>query len=88
MPETRSLLPRIRTSFTVVIVAGLPFGSANAHWGHLGELAGHAHIAGVALAGLAVVLGAGLALKGKGQVDETAGDAEADTETEGEPVNG
>ena len=58
MPETRSLLPAFgRVSRHHC--GWLLFGSANAHWGHLGELAGHAHIAGVVLAGLAVVLGAG-----------------------------
>ncbi len=35
-------------------------GSAVAHWGHLGDLAGHGHLAGAALAGAAAVLATGL----------------------------
>lgn len=35
-------------------------GPAVAHWGHLGDLAGHGHLAGAVLAGAAAVLAAGL----------------------------
>ncbi len=31
-----------------------------AHWGHLGDLAGHAHIAGVVFGGVSAALAAGL----------------------------
>ena len=35
-------------------------GPAIAHWGHLGDLAGHGHLAGAVLNGAAAVLAAGL----------------------------
>ena len=35
-------------------------GPAVAHWGHLGDLAGHGHLAGAVLAGAAAVLAVGL----------------------------
>ena len=51
-------------SLAVMIVTthgGLMSGPAMAHWGHLGDLAGHSHIAGVVFGGVAAALAAGLA---------------------------
>ena len=52
---------------TVFAAAVMITGPAGAHWGHLGDLAGHAHLAGAVLAGEAGVLAAGLiATRGNG----------------------
>ena len=88
MLEIRSFFLRHRVTFTSCVMGILPISAAQAHWGHLGDLAGHAHVAGVALAGIAVVLGAGLAVKGKKKSDDASDAAEAEPEMEIEPANG
>ena len=52
-------------------------GSAVAHWGHLGYLAGHGHLAGAVLAGAAAVLAAGL-IATHGNSDNKDNDITAD----------
>ena len=52
-------------------------GSAVAHWGHLGDLAGHGHLAGAVLAGAAAVLAAGL-IATHGNSDNKDNDITAD----------
>lgn len=92
MLEIRSNSHRNRVTFVFGLVAVLPVGTAQAHWGHLGELAGHAHVAGIALGGLAVALGAGLIVKGKGkgkaETEDSQDEVAAEPEMESEPANG
>ena len=88
MLEIRSLFLRHRVTLTSCAMVVLPISAAQAHWGHLGELAGHAHVAGVALAGIAVVLGAGLVAKSSKKSDEVSDTADAEPEMENEPANG
>ncbi|MEK9961066.1 MAG: DUF6732 family protein, partial [Rhodobiaceae bacterium] len=70
--------------------------AALAHWGHLGELAGHGHLAGLALGAAAAVMAAALVVKGRDEAgqdeagrDEGAGDPApgADGEPEGETAD-
>lgn len=59
----RILHPSLFRSLAVVVVAThgvIMSGPAMAHWGHLGDLAGHAHIAGVVFGGVSAALAAGL----------------------------
>ncbi|WP_416897969.1 MAG: DUF6732 family protein [Minwuia sp.] len=71
--------------FTVPILIALP-GSALAHGGHLGELAGHSHWVGVAALAGAAALGALAAKLAKGrkqnEESEEAGET-AEAEAEG-----
>ena len=57
---------------------------ALAHWGHLGELAGHGHLVGVALGAAAAVLAAALVVKDRGQANSEEDTAEADGNETGE----
>ena len=65
----------MKTSARYVITAAtgmvLPL-PALAHWGHLGELAGHGHLIGAGLGAMAVIGVAGLAVPG----NETEQDAD------------
>ncbi|MEK9800102.1 MAG: DUF6732 family protein [Alphaproteobacteria bacterium] len=67
--------------------------SANAHLGHVGELAGHGHLVGVGLVGTAVMLGGILAAASrhaKGDHADTPVADDADEQvngTEDEPQN-
>ena len=59
----RILHPSLFKSLVVVVVAThgvIMSGPAMAHWGDLGDLAGHAHIDGVVFGGVTAVLAAGL----------------------------
>lgn len=58
---------------------------ALAHWGHLGELAGHGHLVGVALGAAAAVLAAALVVKDRGQANSEEDTAEVDGNETGEP---
>ena len=57
---------------------------ALAHWGHLGELAGHGHLVGVALGAAAAVLAAALVVKDRGQANSEEDTAEVDGNKTGE----
>ena len=50
-------------------------GAAHAHLGHLGELAGHSHWAGIALTGAAIAL-AGWVIKDRATAEETEAESE------------
>ena len=59
----RVLHPSLSKSLAVVVLAThgvIMSGPAMAHWGHLGDLAGHAHIAGFVFGGVSAMLAAGL----------------------------
>ena len=73
----------MRYFFSLLLLAGFAPQLANAHFGHLGALAGHSHwVAGVAVAVAAAVLWG--RIKAKANQDDD--DAEA-PETEGEEAN-
>ena len=89
----RLSLPIQLPCYTAAAFLAVTFGSiasANAHVGHLGELAGHAHVAGVALAGIAAVLGAALIARGRAEAQDASTDTDtgAEQDAEGEPANG
>lgn len=65
-------------ALTVVLL--LVAGRAEAHPGHLIEVAGHGHWLGAAAIGAAIALGAWAALKGKKDEASDADDAELDEE--------
>lgn len=66
---------RLMLTLPLILVAG----AAQAHPGHLTDVAGHDHwVAGAAIA-LAIALGLWGALKGKGKDGETTSDAEPET---------
>jgi hypothetical protein len=58
---------------------------AHAHLGHLGDLAGHSHWAGIALAGCAAALGGLLAAKGSAASDTDTGAENNDETIAGQP---
>ena len=57
--------PATYTTVTAAVGGLLP-APALAHWGHLGELAGHGHLVAVGLGAVAVAGLAGLAIWGRG----------------------
>lgn len=62
----------------------MPAPSAYAHWGHVGELAGHGHVVGIAaLAGAAALAAALAAARGKRaeKNDEESEEMDAEGET-------
>ena len=83
------LKPVLTTSVTGVATAmiGLSPVTAFAHWGHLGELAGHGHLVAAGLAAAAVAV-AGLAVIKPQDAPSTSDDAEAEESTNaGEQAN-
>lgn len=69
-------------------VAGLSPMTALAHWGHLGELAGHGHLVAAGLAAAAAVAAAGVAVVKPQDAPSTNDDAEAEEPTNsGEQAN-
>jgi len=93
IPEIR-VIAASALAGTTMVFGGVP--AALAHWGHLGELAGHGHLAGLALGAAAAVMAAALVVKGRDEAgrdeagrDEGAGDPApgADGEPEGEPAD-
>ena len=64
-----------------VVLASSP---AAAHWGHLADLGGHAHWAGLALGAVAAALAAGLAVAGRAS-DEDEDASLASEDTQGDP---
>ena len=93
IPEIR-VIAASALAGTTMVFGGVP--AALAHWGHLGELAGHGHLAGLALGAAAAVMAAALVVKGRDEAgqdeagrDEGAGDpaSGADGEPEGETAD-
>ncbi len=70
----------------VLLALGLLAGPAIAHPGHIGEIAGHGHVGGLILMGLAAAIGLWAALKGsKGsQADATDASETASEDADGE----
>ena len=69
-------------ALTTIILAPA---SAQAHWGHLGDLAGHGHWIAAGLAAAAAVAAAGLAITRPRKESEAADEAVPDeAETNGE----
>ena len=67
--------------FAVFVAAIMAAGAAEAHPGHLAEVAGHGHWLGAAAIGAAIAIGLWAGLKGrKAKEDPEAGDEEADAE--------
>ena len=87
-PEIRAIAASALAA-TTMLFAAVP--SALAHWGHLGELAGHGHLAGLALGAVAAVMAAALVVKGRDEADrdEEAADpaSGADGDRDGEPAD-
>jgi hypothetical protein len=73
-------------SFSLVLVAG---SHAHAHWGHVGELAGHGHLIGlgavVAAGALAAILAKGVKKKDE-PVSEPSNDEQEHGCEDGEPA--
>jgi hypothetical protein len=93
IPEIR-VIAASALAGTTMVLGGVP--TALAHWGHLGELAGHGHLAGLALGAAAAVMAAALVVKGRDEAgqdeagrDQGAGDPApgADGEPEGETAD-
>ena len=69
---------------SVAAIALMP-GAAMAHWGHLADLAGHSHVAGALLGGVAAALAAGLiATRGKNSGTAIHDDDMSEQDTDGE----
>ncbi|GHF04671.1 hypothetical protein GCM10016455_27440 [Aliiroseovarius zhejiangensis] len=69
----------------ILLAFGLLAGPAIAHPGHIGEIAGHGHVGGMILIGLAAAIGLWAALKGaKASQADDAGEAADDTSDEDE----
>ncbi|MGC6452810.1 MAG: DUF6732 family protein [Candidatus Puniceispirillaceae bacterium] len=79
----------ISVASAAIVPSVLPV-PAFAHWGHLGELAGHGHLIAVGLGALAVIGAAGLAVLGKedGEDAEDAADAADASLHEGDKAHG
>jgi hypothetical protein len=82
IPEIR-VIAASALAGTTMVFADMP--AAMAHWGHLGELAGHGHLAGLALGAAAAVMAAALVAKGR---DEAASDEAGSNEGAGDPAPG
>ena len=87
IPEIR-VIAASALAGTTMVFGGVP--AAMAHWGHLGELAGHGHLAGLALGAAAAVMAAALVAKGRDEVGSNeAGSNEAGSnEGAGDPAPG
>lgn len=87
---SRSLATANAAMVAGAILAILCLGSAQraqAHWGHLGEVAGHGHWIGIALAGAAAVMAAALAWLDRDEADEEAAKGVIEDVAEGEDSN-
>ena len=68
---------------TTVVLASAP---AAAHWGHLADLGGHAHWAGLALGAAAAALAAGLAVADRAKGEDEEAPLNSD-DPEGDPAD-
>ena len=93
IPEIR-VIAASALAGTTMMFGGVP--AAMAHWGHLGELAGHGHLAGLALGAAAAIMAAALVVKRRNEAgsneagsNEGAGDPApgADGQPEGEAAD-
>ena len=82
IPEIR-VIAASALAGTTMVFGGVP--AALAHWGHLGELAGHGHLAGLALGAAAAVMAAALVVKGR---DEAGQDEAGREDGAGDPAPG
>ena len=82
-PDFQAMSRAVALMATTVVLASAP---AAAHWGHLADLGGHAHWAGLALGAAAAALAAGLAAadRAKGEDEEAPLNSE---DPEGDPVD-
>lgn len=66
----------------ILVAVAILAGPAIAHPGHIGEVAGHTHVGGMILIGLAAAIGLWAALRGakKHEPKDDAVDAESDDE--------
>ena len=87
IPEIRVIAASALAGTTMVFGA-VP--AAMAHWGHLGELAGHGHLAGLALGAAAAVMAAALVAKGRDEAgrDEAGSNEAGSNEGAGDPAPG
>ncbi len=75
---------KIRSILLTLLAAPLAPGSAQAHIGHIGELAGHGHLLGIGALAAAAALAAALARARKRDreaEEEAADEAEGEAET-------
>jgi hypothetical protein len=70
-------------SFLTLMIFALASAPAHAHWGHVGELAGHGHVIAIGAAAAAAALAAAIALT-KPEKEDAEEEAEAELEGEGE----
>ncbi len=82
IPEIR-VIAASALAGTTMVFADMP--AAMAHWGHLGELAGHGHLAGLALGAAAAIMAAALVTKGR---DEAGSNEAGSNEGAGDPAAG
>ena len=67
---------------SLILIASLIAGTAHAHVGHLGEVAGHDHwVAGAAI-GIAIGIGLWGAIKDKARSEDAEAEGEGEEETE------
>jgi hypothetical protein len=87
IPEIR-VIAASALAGTTMVFGGVP--AALAHWGHLGELAGHGHLAGLALGAAAAVMAAALVVKGRDEAgrDEAGRDEAGREDGAGDPAPG
>lgn len=66
----------------ILVAVAILAGPAIAHPGHIGEVAGHTHVGGMILIGLAAAIGLWAALRGarKAKHEQDASEAETDDE--------
>ena len=78
--STKLLLPRVLVTIGASV---MPFVSAKAHIGHVGEVAGHGHLVGIGLVAASAVLAGWLTTReydGEQTVQDNADEAEAGDE--------
>jgi hypothetical protein len=80
--STKLLLPRVLVTIGASVT---PFGSAKAHIGHVGEVAGHGHLVGIGLVAASAVLAGWLATREDGENSTDQDDA--DEAEAGDEVN-
>jgi hypothetical protein len=72
--------------YLLTLMATVMGSTAQAHIGHLGDIAAHDHWAAGAAIGIAIAIGIAGALKGKGKAKEDATDDEDEAEAEEQPA--
>ena len=87
LPE-KSQMTSAASACVVILLGGMQ--TAFAHVGHVGEVAGHGHLVGVALGMAAAAMAAVLAAKGRAtatDVEDDTADSNDIAEPEGEPAD-